>query len=40
VGFLGILYLFEHRPLKLFLVNGGYCMLALVIMGGILGAWK
>jgi hypothetical protein len=40
VGFLGILYLFEHRPLKLYLINGGYCMLALMIMGGILGLWK
>lgn len=40
VASLGILYLFERRPLKLFLVNGGYLTLAFVLMGGILGAWK
>ncbi len=37
---LGVLYLFEHRPLKLFLVNAGYLVLAFIVMGGILGAWK
>jgi hypothetical protein len=37
---LGVLYLFEHRPLKLFLVNGGYLAVSFVVMGGILGAWK
>lgn len=38
-AFLGILYLFEKRSLKLFLINGGYCVLALTVMGAILGAW-
>lgn len=36
---LGILYLFEMRSLKLFAINGGYCCLALTLMGAILGAW-
>lgn len=37
---LGVLYLFEHRPLKLFLVNAGYLAVAFIVMGAILGAWK
>ena len=37
--FLGILYLFEMRSLKLFSINAGYCTLSLTIMGAILGAW-
>lgn len=37
--FLGILYLFEHRSLKLFLINAGYCIVTLTIMGAILGNW-
>jgi hypothetical protein len=37
---LGVLYLFEHRPLSLFLVNAGYLAVTFVVMGGILGAWK
>lgn len=36
---LGILYLFENRSFKAFLINAGYCILALTLMGGILGAW-
>ena len=38
-AFLGILYLFEKRSLKVFLINGGYCVVALSVMGTILGAW-
>ncbi len=38
-AFLGILYLFEMRSLKIFCINGGYCVVALTIMGAILGAW-
>lgn len=34
---LGILYLFEKRTLKVFLINGGYCVVALTTMGAILG---
>lgn len=37
-AFLGILYLFEQRSLKLFMINGGYCVVALTLMGAILGA--
>ncbi len=35
--FLGILYLFEKKSLKVFLINAGYCVLALTLMGAILG---
>lgn len=35
-----ITYLFERKPLKLFLINGGYQALALTMMGAILGAWR
>lgn len=34
---LGIIYLFEMRSLKAFIINGGYCILALTLMGIILG---
>ena len=37
--FLGILYLFEMRSLKAYLINAGYCMTALTAMGIVLGAW-
>jgi hypothetical protein len=35
----GVTYLFEHRSLRIFLINGGYHAIALTIMGAILGAW-
>ena len=38
-AFLGILYLFEKRSLTLFLINAGYSVVALTLMGAILGAW-
>jgi hypothetical protein len=34
---LGIIYLFEGRPLKLWLINGGYQAITLAAIGGILG---
>ena len=37
---LGIIYLFERRSLKLFLINAGYQAVTFIIMGGILGIWK
>lgn len=37
---LGVTYLFERKPLRLFLVNAGYHGVAFTIMGGILGAWR
>jgi hypothetical protein len=36
---LGISYLFERRPLALFLINGGYHVLQFTLIGAILGAW-
>jgi hypothetical protein len=33
-------YEFEGRPFHLFLINYGYCLVGMVIMGAILGAWK
>lgn len=36
----GINYLFERRPLRLFLINGGYHTLQFTLIGAILGAWK
>jgi hypothetical protein len=37
---LGILYLFEHRSFKLWLINAGYHAVTFTIMGGIIGAWR
>jgi hypothetical protein len=34
----GITYLFEHRPLRLWLINGGYHTLQFTLFGLILGA--
>jgi len=36
---IGILYLFEHRSLKLFLINAGYQAVTYIIAGGIIGVW-
>ncbi len=35
---IAIVALFEQRPFTYTLINGGYCMLALTLMGGIIGA--
>ena len=32
--------LFEHRPWRYILVNGGYLTVSLTAMGTILGAWR
>jgi hypothetical protein len=37
---IGIVSLFERRPWKYVLVNGGYLTTALVTMGFILGSWR
>ena len=37
---IGILYLFEHKTLKLFLINAGYFVVVFPMMGLILGAWR
>lgn len=35
----GVTYLFEQRPLRLFMINAGYNVVLLAIMGAIIGAW-
>lgn len=37
---LGVIYLFEQRSLKLWLINGGYQVIAYTLMGGLIGVWK
>lgn len=36
---LGVVYLFERRPLSLWLINGGYQVITYTLMGYILGLW-
>lgn len=36
---LGIISLFEKRSLKYVLINGGYMIVAFIVMGTIIGAW-
>ena len=36
---LGILYLFEMKSLKAYLINAGFCTISLISMGIILGSW-
>ena len=38
--FVGTHYLFERKSLKLFLINAGYSVVSLTVMGVIIGAWK
>lgn len=33
-------YIFEVRPISLYLVNAGYWLLGMLLMGAIVGAWK
>ena len=33
-------YLFEQRPMQLYLINAGYFLVGLMAMGAVLGAWK
>jgi hypothetical protein len=37
---LGVVALFERRPLSYFLINGGYLTVAFAVMGVILGLWR
>jgi hypothetical protein len=37
---IGIVAIFERRPVSYVLVNGGYLTVALVVMGAILGGWR
>jgi Protein of unknown function (DUF1761) len=36
---LGVIYLFEQRPLRLWLINAGYQVVNFSIMGSIIGVW-
>jgi hypothetical protein len=36
---LGIIYLFESRPLPLWLINAGYQVVNFAAMGAVLGIW-
>ncbi len=38
--FVGTHYLFERKSFTLFLINAGYSVVALTVMGVILTAWK
>ena len=38
--FVGTHYLFERKSFKLFLINAGYSVVALKVMGVIIAAWK
>jgi hypothetical protein len=36
---LGVIYLFEQRPLKLWLINAGYQVVNFAAMGAVVGVW-
>ena len=36
---LGVIYLFEQRPLKLWFINAGYQVVNFAAMGAVIGAW-
>ena len=38
--FVGMHYLFERKSFTLFLINAGYSVVSLTLMGVILAAWK
>jgi len=33
-------YVFEARSVQIFLINAGYPLVGMILMGGILGVWK
>jgi hypothetical protein len=33
-------YIFEVRPISLYAINAAYCLIDLMLMGAIVGAWK
>ena len=37
---IGTVALFERRPAAYTLINGGYWLVALVVMGAIIGGWR
>lgn len=36
----GVIYLFEQKSIRLYLINAGYLAFVFIVMGGILGYWK
>lgn len=36
---MGVVYLFEQRPLSLWAIDAGYHVVSFTLMGAILGAW-
>lgn len=36
---LGVIYLFEQRPFRLWLLNAGYQVMNFAAMGAVIGAW-
>jgi hypothetical protein len=36
---IGVIYVFEQQPLKLFFINAGYQIINLAAIGAIIGAW-
>ena len=44
VGFVattaGVSYIFESRPLKLYLINAGYPVVSFALMGLLIGSWQ
>jgi hypothetical protein len=36
---LGVIYLFEQRPFRLWLINAGYQVVNFAAMGAVIGAW-
>lgn len=39
-AFVAVIGLFEHKTFRHILINGGYCVLAAMLMGAIIGAWR
>ena len=39
-GGMGVTYLFERKPLKLWLINGGYHIITFIIMATIIAAFQ
>jgi len=37
---LGVVYLFERRPLRLWLIHAGYTVVSYTLMGALLGTWR
>lgn len=37
---IAIVALFEQKSARYIFINGGYCIVALMLMGAILGAWR